>query len=423
MRIKNDIVMYIFKRQNIFMSITFLFVKHNIIMKCCLYLLIAFVLIPQAVMSGDISNCESASRQLIFEGKYDEAIEVITNCNSVSISAAKKSELVALVYFRKGNYNKAFRIADEVPDSVASESLISLKAKISYSSGWYQKSAGYYKKLTQIDSCNAGYYRQAASSYFNIGNRDNAVSFIRNALVMKYPDVRSTLLAAKIFYSQELLHEADSLLALSALYDSIPLYFKLRGDVNYKMKEYETAWNCYRAYLNYGNTEQSVIRKAGISRFMMGVADEAITILSVAYTMNPADEMCCYYLGSAYQSEGDYKKAELFYNAAIKNGFSKNLALYYHRLGINYEQQGEYKKTLEAFKTAYSYSNGEKDSHVNILFEIARVYDVYLADTTGAVNTYKSFLTSSTDSTSANYRYALTRIHVLERDSAFNGPN
>ena len=151
--------------------------------------------------------------------------------------------------------------------------------------------------------------------------------------------------------------------------------------------------------------------------------DEAINLLSLAYEMDSSDEICCYYLASAYQSEGDYKKADLFFNAAINNGYSHNLALYYHRLGVNFEQQKMYQEALRSYKDAYHYRDSQKEGNEYLLFEIARVYEVYLYDTANAIENYRTFIKLSVDTSSGNFRFATRRLIELEKDTTYNGSN
>ena len=138
------------------------------------------------------------------------------------------------------------------------------------------------------------------------------------------------------------------------------------------------------------------------------------------YPLNLWRHRKVHYLASAYQSAGELEKAELFFQAAINNGYSDNLALYYQRSGVNYEQKGEYNKALKAYKMAWEYRDQEKSGNEKLLFEIARVYHVYLRDDHNALEAYRKFVDQSTDTTTSYYRTANRRIDELSADTLKN---
>ena len=382
-----------------------------------IFLMFAGVTFGANAQHSDI--CIVDAKRLIYAGKYDQAEQLIRSCMPDDHNNEVVVELISLSKFKGGELADAYKYASLVPDSLSSESLLLLKGKILFASGKYRMSADCFSLLVDLDSCNSFYHSQLASSYYRAGDILDVKGPALKALELKFPNAITTQLAANILYLQGEWLSADSILSNALLFDSIPVLFKLKADVNYKLKEYEIAWENYRYAIDEGNSDQVLIRKAGISRYLMGVSDESIEILSLAYDMDPTDEICCYYLASAYQSNGEYDKAELFFNAAVNNGYSNNLALYYHRLGVNFEQQGNYKSALKAFKLALEYRDEDKAGTENILFEIGRIYEVYLKDTANAIHSYRSFIEVSTDTSASNYRVAKRKLEQLSPDSSF----
>lgn len=378
-----------------------------------------FACICTVSLSGGwaLADCVSDAKRLIFEGSYSSAVELVSQCNDPSFTTQQRAELLSLAEFHRGRYSDALRFAEQVPDSLAGESLLVLKGRIKYQTGRYNDAADIYRRLTEVDSCNASYFRQLAASAYRSGDPGTALVPSLRALELSMPDVNSSILAATILDAVELGKEADSIAALALEFDSIPALLKLRGDISYRLKEYETAYDCYRVYMETNKGEQSVVRKAGVSLYMIGEPEEAISMLSLAYEMDPTDEVCCYYLGSAYQTQREYGKAELFYTAAVNNGFSENLSLYYHRLGVNYEQTGDYQESLESFRKAYAFRKDNDKSQDKILLEMARIQEVYLDDKAGALENFRRYVTAAEDTTTRDYRYASRKVRSLEKDS------
>ncbi|MBK7388206.1 MAG: tetratricopeptide repeat protein [Bacteroidetes bacterium] len=208
--------------------------------------------------------------------------------------------------------------------------------------------------------------------------------------------------------------KADSLSTSLMTADSLPELCRLRGDVLYRLKEYEQAFIAYRPLLQKVTSNARLLRKAGICQFMSGETEQSITMLSTALMIQPDDDITCYYLGMAYQATGDFKKAELYIRGAIEKSISQNISVYYHRMAKIYESAGEYKNALDAYKNAYIAIVEIVCRKAGYQYEIGRVYEVYMQDTLKALGTATYFSNAQEDTSDWQYKIVKSRTESMK---------
>jgi tetratricopeptide (TPR) repeat protein len=351
------------------------------------------------------AQCVVNAKDYYRSGEYLKAIDILSGCNAEEQSH-ESIELLAYCYFLSGNLTEADKTISQIDDSLLTGSRLSIKARIVFSLGDYEKAGLCYNKLLETDSLNAGYLRQLAACYDKLDSTRLSMNYYAKALSSNPDDLVSGMRLAEKLLQQNMYTDADSLTGTLLNNHKHPELYKMRGDAMYALKEHAEAYACYEPLLRKGTSNPDLLRKAGISKFMNGETELAVQMLSVAHLVNPEDEITCYYLGLSYQSMKDYKASELFFKAAISNGISNNMGNYYSRLADMYETSGDYIAALEAYKSALIYSDKKPDLH----HEVGRVYEVYLKDRKNALINYKKYLEMASDTATRQYRGVKGRV-------------
>ncbi|MBP9082660.1 MAG: tetratricopeptide repeat protein [Bacteroidia bacterium] len=376
---------------------------------------VAFMMLLFTVSTSEAqqSDCRLWGRDLYKEGNYKQAIEVLLSCELTEEDSIATEWLLAS-WFHSGDIIAAGNYFKAIPDSLLPSNLWSWKARTSFSAGAYDDAVMGYSKLVETDSLNVNYIRQLALSAEKNEQPDLAILNFEKALTLNPKDIISGTKLIDWYLRKDELLKADSLSTSLMTADSLPELCRLRGDVLYRLKEYEQAFIAYRPLLQKGTSNPELLRKAGICQFMSGETEQSITMLSTALMIQPDDDITCYYLGMAYQATGDFKKAELYIRGAIEKSISQNISVYYHRMAKIYESAGEYKNALDAYKNAYRYSGDDLATKAGYQYEIGRVYEVYMQDTLKALEHYAYFLNAQEDTSDWQYKMVKSRTESMK---------
>jgi tetratricopeptide (TPR) repeat protein len=374
------------------------------------FLLLLFTI---AAAEAQENDCRLMGRELYKEGNYKQAIDVLLSCELAETDSIAAEWLVAS-WFLSGDIISAGNYFKAIPDSILPSNLWNWKARTSFSAGSYDDAVLCYSKLVLSDSINVNYIRQLAIAAEKNEQPELAILNYEKALTLNPKDVISGTRLIDWYLRKDELLKADSLSASLMTADSLPELCRLRGDVLYRLKEYEQAFIAYRPLLQKGTSNPDLLRKAGICQFMSGETEQSITMLSTALMIQPDDDITCYYLGMAYQATGDFKKAELYIRGAIEKSISQNISVYYHRMAKIYESAGEYKNALDAYKNAYRYSGDDLATKAGYQYEIGRVYEVYMQDTLKALEHYAYFLNAQEDTSDWQYKMVKSRTESMK---------
>jgi len=358
------------------------------------------------------SACIPVAREYYVNGEYANAIEVLKKCESEETDM-QQTLLLASCLFLSGDLKSAWHEVRDLPDSLHGPGLLSLKARITFARGDFDVAYHYYSELFKSDTSNTTYIRQFAVCSDKLDSTDNAISYYRKALELNPNDMVSGMRLIEKYAMIDDLTSADQLSASLLASDSTYELLRLRGDILYRLKEYNEAFTCYEPLLRKRTSNADLLKKAGVCKFSNGETDIAITMLSTSHLIRPDDEITCYYLALAYQSKPDYKSSELYFKSAIANGISQNMSNYYHRLANMYETSGNYTKALEAFQSALNYGDESHKIRHELMFEIGRVYEVYFKDYKSAIRYYDHFLKTYPDSTDNKYKGVSNRKEML----------
>lgn len=377
--------------------------------------IVTYLLLLIAVSSSRAqqNDCRITGHDLYKEGNYNQAIDVLLHCELLETDSIAKEWLVAS-WFLSGDIIAAGNYFKSIPDSLLPSNLWSWKARTSFSSGAFDDAVMVYSRLVQTDSLNVNYIRQLAIAAEKNEQPELAILNYEKALTLNSKDIVSGTRLINWYLRKDELLKADSLSASLMTADSLPELCRLRGDVLYRLKEYEQAFIAYRPLLQKGTSNPELLRKAGICQFMSGETEQSITMLSTALMIDPEDDITCYYLGMAYQATGDFKKAELYIRGAIEKSISQNISVYYHRMAKIYESAGEYKNALDAYKNAYRYSGDDLATKAGYQYEIGRVYEVYMQDTLKALEHYAYFLDAQEDTSDWQYKMVKNRTESMK---------
>lgn len=306
----------------------------------------------------------------------------------------------------KNNYQKILAL-----DSENSTALNNLGLIFSKESN-YVKAIEQYQKLIAMDSANSYYYRQCAKIYGAMDQVNNAILYYEKALQFNPNDIMVIMDLCSFYQKYDKYAEADSLVNMGMLLDSTNMklwYFQAKSA--FHQKNYLlTVKSINKILQSTKDTSTFMLKLLGISYFHIQNYQQAIPILNNIISKKEGAEIICYYLGLAYNAVGKPNKSLSYFEEAINQGISNNLAIYYTQLGITYEELGMYQESIKNYQAAYKTSKNKK-----LLYHLARNYDAYYKNKKTALRYYKKYLAANDTENIEFKEYSSYRVSELKK--------
>jgi tetratricopeptide (TPR) repeat protein len=157
-----------------------------------------------------------------------------------------------------------------------------------------------------------------------------------------------------------------------------------------------------------------VLLNYGICLYHNKQIEDALEILEMCYTENPNDVYANFYLGVCHKRLEDYEFSAKYLDFAIYISVPEFHPEMYHHLAQVYASLKQYEKSLDCYKKAYELNSNK----VEVLFEIAQVYEKYDFNKTLALNYYQVYLKEAGEEAENAY-YALDRIKKIKEELFF----
>lgn len=382
---------------------------------CFAALLTMFLLVSNVSAQ---QSCLDEARSCYRNGDFACCISLLGNCAEGHL--AENKELLISACFQAGDLLQASNLVNAIPDSLLTGSLKHLKARIAQSRGEFTVAFDIFRSLSDADTNAAVYAKQAAVCAEKCDSIEAAIYFYNRALRLFPADQVAASKLVEYFFRDENWDAADSLSALILQNDTLPDVCRIRGDLLYRQKKYDEAFRCFEYMIRTTRNNPGYFRKAGICLFMKGEPEPAIALLSIANALRPDDDVTCYYLSAAYRETGNIKQSEAFLQCAIDNSINENISLYYSQLSKLYENNKKFTKALTALRNAYKYSDKKSPESATYQYEMGRMYEVYMKDTTKAIEYYDNYLDAYSDTADAQYK--LIRDRTARIKSEYSSP-
>jgi len=267
------------------------------------------------------------------------------------------------------------------------------KADLLYQSSKYDQALEEYKYAA--NAYNSSYLlKQIAFCFKNDQQRDSAKIYFEQALRIDSLDKETQVELIKIEISNK---DYESGLALSERFiskdtNNIQInILKLKSLCYYELKDYKTAAENFERCHSLGDTSLFVNKYLGFSYYFDDENDKACPYLIQAYKQDTTNNNVLYALAVVNQQLENYPEAIRLYEALIQRVVLPNYILYtyYKKLADSYAKNKDYLFAIENYKKALLYFSENQD--MELLFNLADIYDIQLHNYEMALNYYKQY--------------------------------
>ena len=251
-----------------------------------------------------------------------------------------------------------------------------------------------YYILGKQDSTNSFYFEQQARCDYLLKDIESATINFQIAHRLNPMNENTVMELSRLYMSKEKYMSATRIINDGLkYYPRSPSMWALKGDINYKLKNYPGAITAYQNSIDYGDSSEVNFRNVGVSHFWLTEYDTAIYYLTHAKTLMDSDPAVYYYLGMCYKDQKQYDKAIENFSVAAKLQQNDFLAEVHTQIAASYYAQKKYPEALKYYQDAFRENPDKKE----LIFYIAAVYDHYYKDKTIAIKYYQKYLTLGKD--------------------------
>ncbi len=350
--------------------------------------------------------------KLISNYQYSKAINILTPKENKSLS--NYSDL-GFCFYKMGNYQSSIENYELALQKDSTNAIVLFRLGNIYKKETeYQKSKEIFESLLSLDTTNNYYLKQLALVNVKLKDYDTSISQFNSILFSNNKDVESIIEISKLYFIAEKSHLADSILTLGInIHKKNTRLLFLGIKASYLSEQFNKSIDLSNEYIKYKTPTYSVKKIMAFSHYNLSNYDSAIVWLNKIEGDNRSEQIN-YYTALSYFKKHNYKEATAFFNKAIEEGISTDLAKYYMYLGLSLEEMNMFSKSISAYKKSYQYSG--KDI---ILYHIARNYDKNFNDKKAAKKYYKRYLALNDTVNKGIMEYSILRLTKINEDLHF----
>jgi len=280
----------------------------------------------------------------------------------------------------------------------------------------YNKSIKQYEKLIVLDSTNSFYYKRIGQIFLMLENIDMSIKYLEKEHSINPKDISVIADLSNNYQKINLLTEAESLIRKGINLDSSNVKVLItHSKIAYKQTNYDIVINTINQVLKIQkDTSLYMMKFLGISHFLLKDYQKSIFFMEMFTEQNQDLDYVYYYLGLAHRAIGDFENSVFYIEKAIEVGISNNISIYYTSLAITYEENENYKESIQAYQEAYRSSKNKI-----LLYHLARNYEAYYSDKETALLYYEKYLAMN-DSNNIEFKeYSKYKISELKETIHF----
>lgn len=346
--------------------------------------LFAFTQTKQSLDKGKLFD-------LYQDQRYSEAASYLVNVYGKDVNDFKVITQIGYCYLMGGNTTEAEKFYSKA-NLMQPQNLPVLfnLASISTRRGDVERAKTYYKEIVKLDSTNFNAYKQLAGLYpedFNV----QKWKYLKQANKLNPIDADVVFQISEMYIKMNLLSMADSVLkpAIEADSNNIRL-LKIKLPLLLANNKLDGAILTGEKLFALGDSTNFVLNNLGKvyykkKDFQKGLDCFKKIMLSAPY----GNESLFYNMALCYRGLKDYLSATDYLKKAINAGISKNILLYYTKMGESFEQAGKFEAAASTYKKGAFYDNDG-----SLLYILAQIYDKKLNQKTNAIITYGQVLKS-----------------------------
>ena len=239
--------------------------------------------------------------------QYMQALTLAKSCIEADSTDFNCYEKAGLSAFKLGNFletKKALLKAEELqPDNMQ---VLKILANVYELEENVPKAIKYYNRMLKKDSTNSIFYRKLGQLFQKADMLHDAFPYYAQAYQLNSNDFFTIKGLVDLLTTNKQYEQADSILTEALLVDSTNIQFKLMSArSSYIQKEYQATVDqieSLRGKLDLNNYYNKMV---GFSYLQIDSLDKAIWHLSKSLVDENKPEHASYYLGIAYEKQGD----------------------------------------------------------------------------------------------------------------------
>jgi len=273
-----------------------------------------------------------------------------------------------------------------------------------------------YDRLASMSPVNSYFFREAAECAVEGQKFEMAMSYYTKAYALDSLDIITINGFAKLCIDFKQYQDANILLDRTLKIDSLNAFALLtKAKLAFAQANWAETLELLAPLLER-NPPKTAFRYQGIALYHSGKYDESIEVMRALSNIAPDIDYPHYYMGLCMQKLGQNERATLQFQQAVNKSLSKNLAVYYERLGLSQQELKDHEKAIKNIQMAMNFSGK------NILnYHLAKSYDIYYQDQSIALKVFQEFVEREGENKSAEKTYAQNRIDQMKKNRHFEG--
>jgi tetratricopeptide (TPR) repeat protein len=356
--------------------------------------------IDYLVQKNDTSKEADMQKVLCYNylHNYPKAIEVLLSLQEKDSADVQVKIQLASAYNNLSMLPESIKYFDELIKADSTNAYFKIrKADLLYQSNKYDQALDEYKQAFVDD--NSSYLpKQIASCFEKVQQWDSAKIYFNRALQIDSTDEKSKIELVKTDINQEnyaaALYRSEEFLLKDT--NNIQLNI-LKSFCFYQLNDYTNAIANFERCRSLGDTSLLVNKYLGFSYFFSDSDEKANPYLIQAFNQDTTNNSVLYALASVNQTLENFPEAIRLYEKLIQKAVPSNniLYMYYKKLADSYHKNNDYQPAIDNYKKALMYFSGFQN--MDLLFNIADLYDVYLHDYEMSIGYYRQYRESLND--------------------------
>ncbi|OQY05118.1 MAG: hypothetical protein B6I20_01830 [Bacteroidetes bacterium 4572_117] len=329
--------------------------------------------------------------------RYTCAISAYNQANTLSPDDKPLLLVLARTYKLSGNDIKAIKTYEQLLeiDSLNTATQINL-SKIYLKQKLYKKAYKIFNKLYLSDTLNSEYVRQMGNCKYKNSETLKAFELYKKSYGLNNKNLKTIYWLSNIYANSQKYDTAIAIinLAIVDFPDNGGLYAN-RGNVSFKRNHHFRSSADFKKAIELGYKSPWIKKKLAQSLFSIEKYKESLEVFESLIVRDTADYQICNYIGGIYNEFGEYDKALMFYQIAIKllTPGPIVMASVYRGMSESYKGKGQYYKQI-----AYIKKRSEQQSKrfpgypvYRQFLELAEIYDNNIKDKKTALKYYQKY--------------------------------
>lgn len=349
--------------------------------------------------------------------RHDAAVQVLARADSLD---ARVQAALGRSLDQQGQHREAlmrFRRAHAL-DSTHVGIALSLARLLSEAERWGEVRS-IYRRLVDADPENSLLHAQLGGAYLALDSLDAAIVAYEQAHRLNPRNARVALQLSKVYIGAEHLISARRVMERSLeVNPDHPRLWQRRGDVALREGDYSLATEAYRNAIAFGDSNAVNHHNLGVSFYLRGLFDEALPALQTAAVLDTAHVMNQFYLGVTLQQLGRFEEALAALHKTTELAGQAMLGEVHIQIAATHDLMGKPPAAIDSYRLARALAPKKHE----VVFQLAKLYDAYYADSSTALRQYEQFLAQIGEAELPDLRaYAEQRVAQLREAGFFQG--